>query len=150
MTRFKAFAIHFAISFVIFLILLYFILVQWYPQPLFSTDGGWQIIRIVVGIDLVLGPVLTFVVFKKGKPGLKVDLSIIALLQAMALAWGIYIISNEHPAAIIYTVDRFNPVPSNQLSKLGITSKELKKYGRKRPILIFNNIPKRKGISTTS
>ena len=55
MSRFKAFSIHFAISFVIFLILLYFILVQWYPQPLFSTDGGWRVIRIIVGVDLVLG-----------------------------------------------------------------------------------------------
>lgn len=85
MSRFKAFSIHFAISFAIFLILLYFILFQWYPQPLFSTDGGWRIIRIIVGVDLVLGPLLTLIVFKAGKPGLKFDLTIIAFLQITAL-----------------------------------------------------------------
>ncbi|MCW9032447.1 MAG: hypothetical protein OQK58_13220, partial [Gammaproteobacteria bacterium] len=82
MSRFKAFSIHFAISFVIFLILLYFILVQWYPQPLFSTDGGWRVIRIIVGVDLIIGPFLTLIVFKSGKPGLKFDLAMIALVQA--------------------------------------------------------------------
>lgn len=139
MNRFKAFAIHFAISFVIFLIVLYFILVHWYPEPLFSTDGGWRIIRIVAGVHLVLGPLLTLVVFR-----LRADLSIIASLQTIALTLGVFIISNEHPAAIIYTFDHFTPVPAKQLAKVGITANKLKEYGEERPILIFNNIPKEK------
>jgi len=147
-TRLKAFLVHLSISFLIFLILLYFILVYWYPQPLFSTDGGWKIVRIIAGIDLVLGPLLTLIVFKPGKPGLKVDLSIIALLQTMALTWGILMITNEHPAAIVYTFDHFTPVSANQLKNIGLTRDKLKKYGTERPILIFNNIPKEKEYET--
>ena len=144
MSRFKAFAIHFAISFVIFLIILYFILVQWYPEPLFSTDGGWRVIRIIVGVDLILGPLLTLIVFKSGKKGLKFDLSMIALVQFLALSWGIWTTYNERPAAIIYTLDFFTPVPAYQLAEQGITTKELKQFGDSWPIIIYSDIPKEK------
>lgn len=148
MSRFKAFSIHFAISFAIFLILLYFILVQWYPQPLFSTDGGWRVIRIIVGVDLILGPLLTLIVFKSGKPGLKFDLAMIALVQALALGWGVWTTYNERPAALIYTLDFFTPVPAYQLAEQGITAKKLKQFGNEWPVTIYIDIPKEK-ISET-
>jgi len=144
MSRFKAFAIHFSISLLIFFFLLYFILVQWYPEPLFSTDGGWKVIRIIVGVDLVLGPLLTLIVFKSGKPGLKFDLSMIALVQVLALSWGVWTTYNERPAAVIYTLDFFTPVPAYQLAKQGITAKELKQFGDTWPILIYIDVPKEK------
>ena len=144
MSRFKAFAIHFAISFVIFLILLYFILVQWYPEPLFSSDGGWRVIRIIVGVDLILGPLLTLIVFKSGKAGLKFDLSMIALVQILALSWGVWTTYNERPAAIIYTMDFFTPVPAYQLAEQGITTEKLKQFGDSWPILIYIDTPKEK------
>ena len=144
MSRFKAFAIHFGISFVIFLILLYFILVQWYPEPLFSTDGGWRVIRIIVGVDLILGPLLTLIVFKSGKPGLKFDLSMIALVQFLALTWGVWNTYNERPAAIVYTLDFFTPVPAYQLAKEGMTTAKLKQFGDTWPVNIYIDIPKEK------
>lgn len=142
MSRFKAFAIHFGISFAIFLFLLYFILVQWYPEPLFSTDGGWRVIRIIVGVDLILGPLLTLIIFKSGKPGLKFDLTMIALVQFLALSWGVWNTYNERPAALIYTLDFFTPVPAYQLAEQGMTADKLKKFGDSWPILIYIDIPK--------
>ncbi|MEJ2399037.1 MAG: hypothetical protein P8Z67_12590, partial [Gammaproteobacteria bacterium] len=101
MTKLKAFASHLGISFLIFLIILYFIIFKWYPFPFFSTDGGWQGIRIIIGVDLVLGPLLTLIVFKPGKPGLKFDLSVIAIMQAGALAWGIWTVHHQRPIAAV-------------------------------------------------
>ena len=144
MTRTKAFAIHLAISLVIFFILLYFILVQWYPEPLFTTDGGWRVIRIIAGVDLVLGPLLTLVIFKSAKPGLKFDLSMIALVQFLALTWGVWNTYTQRPAAVIYSLDSFTPVPAYQLAEQGITEKKLKQYGDDWPILIYSDIPQNK------
>lgn len=141
MTRSKAFIIHLGISFVIFLVLLYFILSQWYPQPLFSTDGGWRVIRIIVFVDLILGPALTAIIFKPGKPGLKFDMFIIATIQAGALAWGTYTTYIERPAAVVYTIDHFTPVPAYQLAEYGITAKHLKEYGDSWPVMIYSEIP---------
>jgi hypothetical protein len=144
MSRFKAFSIHFAISFLIFLFLLYFILVQWYPEPLFSNDGGWRVIRIIVGVDLILGPFLTLIVFKSGKPGLKFDLTMIAIVQALALSWGVWTTYNERPAAIIYTLDFFTPVTAYQLKEVGMTPAKLKEFGENWPVVIYSDIPKGK------
>ena len=68
MNRFGAFAVHLGISLIIFIILGYLILFHWYPDFFFTSDGGWQGIRIVAFVDLVLGPVLTLVVFNNKKP----------------------------------------------------------------------------------
>lgn len=140
LTRFNAFLIHFAISFLIFLILLYFILIQWYPDPLFANDGGWRVIRIIVGVDLVLGPLLTLIIFKPGKPGLKFDLYMIALTQTLALTWGVWTTYNERPAAVVYTIDHFTPVPAYLLKEQGMTSEKLKQFGDTWPIMIFSDI----------
>lgn len=144
MTRIKAFAIHLAISLVIFFIILYFILVQWYPDPLFTTDGGWRVIRIIVAVDLILGPLLTLIIFKAGKPGLKFDLSMIALVQALALSWGIWTTYNERPAALVYALESFTPVPAYQLAEQGMTAEKLKQYGDSWPVLIYSDIPEDK------
>ncbi len=59
----KASSIHLALSFLIFVVILYFILFEWYPEPFFTAQGGWLGIKIMAFVDLVLGPALTFIVF---------------------------------------------------------------------------------------
>lgn len=140
MTKLKAFTTHLGISLVIFLIVLYFILVHWYPFPYFNTDGGWQGIRILAFVDVVLGPMLTLLVFKQGKKYLKLDLSIIALIQISALAWGISVIHRERPIAAVFVEDYFITVTANELNNK-LTDAELKKFGAAPPVLIYLNVP---------
>jgi hypothetical protein len=83
MTKLRAFAIHFGISFLIFIGLAYFVVAIWYPGFFFESDGGWEGMRIIVGVDLVLGPLLTLIVYKHGKPGLRFDLTLIGLVQTV-------------------------------------------------------------------
>jgi len=141
MTKFKAFATHLGISFVIFLILLYFIIFQWYPPPFFSSDGGWQGIRIIAGVDLVIGPLLTMIVFKPGKPGLKFDLTVIGLVQTAALAWGIWTVHHERPVAAVFVDNYFAPVTLYQIQGRGMTPAKLKAFGNKPPYWIFSKLP---------
>ncbi|HKK05870.1 MAG TPA: hypothetical protein VKA50_08490 [Gammaproteobacteria bacterium] len=126
--RLKAFSIHLSISLTIFAVLLYLILVHWYPQPFFAADGGWQGIRIVFGVDVVLGPLLTFIVYRKGKPGLKFDLTMIALVQLTALTWGVHITYSERPVLITYSQFGFYTVTADQLEKTGLTIGDLKRF----------------------
>ena len=107
MSRYSAFGIHLLISLGIFFVLTYLVVFEWYPGIFFDTDGGWRGIRIIVLVDLVLGPLLTLVVFKAGKPGLKMDLTLIGLLQAVCLAAGTYIVWDERPVAVVYLDSRF-------------------------------------------
>lgn len=110
MTRFSAFAVHLGISFVIFIVLAWLVIFEWYPGVLFDTDGGWRGMRIIFAVDLVLGPMLTLAVFKPGKPGLKTDLTLIGLLQTVCLIAGTYVVWSEKPEAVIYVDGRIQVV----------------------------------------
>ena len=107
MKRFGAFGIHLGISALIFIGLAYLVLFQWYPDMFFTTDGGWQGIRIIILVDMVLGPLLTLIVFKPGKPGLKFDLTCIGVFQLVCLAAGTYLVYNERPLAMVYVDGQF-------------------------------------------
>ena len=85
MSRFRASGFHFVISLLVGLVLLALCWFMWYPAPMLMAIGGHEIFLLVVGIDVVLGPLLTLVVFKSGKKTLKFDLAVIALLQIAAL-----------------------------------------------------------------
>ncbi len=66
MTKRRAFAIHLTASVTIFLIFLGIMFFVWYPAPYFEIDGGWRVLRILAGVDVVLGPLLTLIVFEPG------------------------------------------------------------------------------------
>ena len=85
MSRWKASGIHLLLSAAIAVVVLTLMLMVWYPWPLFEAAGGSRLVFILVGVDVTLGPLITLVIFKSGKPGLKFDLTVIALVQLAAL-----------------------------------------------------------------
>ncbi len=139
--RINAFLIHLTISFVIFLVLAYLIVFHWYPIPYFHTDGGWRGIRIIAGVDLVLGPLLTLIVYKPGKPGLKFDLTLIGLAQAAALTWGVWVTYTERPVAVVYTLNHFSPVSQRSLTLMQFPLEKLAVYGDKYPVPVYADLP---------
>ena len=42
--------------------------------------------QIIIGVDLIMGPVPTLIVFKADKKGLKFDLTLIGIFQGVCLA----------------------------------------------------------------
>ncbi len=107
MTKLKAFLIHLIISFGIFLVFFSVTRFIWYPSFYFSASGAWDAMFTVAFVDVVLGPLLTFVLYKRGKPGLKFDLSMIALFQISALVWGMWVLYSERPVLTVYHQDSF-------------------------------------------
>ena len=107
MNRYQAFAAHMAISLIIFAVLLICITQFWYPGILFDTANGWKAIALIVSIDLILGPMLTFIIFNPTKSSLKFDLWVIALVQIAALAYGTWTIHSSRPLAIAYINSSF-------------------------------------------
>lgn len=114
MSRWKAGAIHFTISLTLFLGLLAVILLLWYPGILFTIDGGWQGLQLVIAVDLVAGPMLTLIVFKSGKPGLKFDLTCIGIFQATCMAAGMWVVYNERPLALVLAYDTIYSVNAEE------------------------------------
>jgi hypothetical protein len=107
-SRLRAFLTHFAGSAAIVASVCGLIFFVWYPHPYFQAMGAWHVLRVLIGVDLVVGPLLTLIVFKPGKPGLKFDLIVIAAVQLAAFAYGVATIYRERPYFTVFAVDRFH------------------------------------------
>ena len=89
----------------------------WYPHEYREWAGGRELFWLVTGVDVALGPLLTFAVFnlKKGWPHLRRDLAIIAALQLAALGYGMYTVYLARPVALVYEKDRFRVITNVQV-----------------------------------
>lgn len=113
--RFKAFAVHFALSALVALLMLSVVFLVWYPVPLTEATGALGIVGLIVLALIVLGPVLTFAVYQRGKKSLTFDLAVIVLIQLAALAYGVFTLAEGRPVWLVYSTDRFDVVRMNEL-----------------------------------
>lgn len=118
--RLKYFLIHLAISAIIALLVIIIVFYFWYPSPLAKAIGVTHIFLMLLAIDIIIGPVLGFIVYKEGKKSLKMDLGIIILIQLAALSYGIYSIFEGRPVWLAYNVDRFELVRNNEIVERNI------------------------------
>lgn len=140
-TRWGAFLIHLGISAVIFLVLLYFIVFHWYPQPFFSKDGGWEGVQLITGVDLILGPTLTLIVYKLGKPRLRMDIAIIGLVQTLALVAGTWLVYGERIALVAYADGTFYSLTTEQVEHIGGPAREIALTSNLTPPLSVVRLP---------
>ena len=114
--RVRAFALHLAGSAVVIATLLVVVCVFWYPSPYFDYEGAIAPVRVLIGVDLVLGPLLTLLVFKPGKRLLWLDMTMIFLLQAAAFGYGTHALWSQRPLVVAFAVDSFVLVPAAELA----------------------------------
>jgi hypothetical protein len=108
--KMRAAGLHFAISAVIASLVLTLVYFGWYRSVLSTTEAVGTILLIMVAIDIVLGPLMTMVVYKPNKKSLKFDLTVIALIQLGFLAYGVYTVHLARPAYLVFVKDRFEAV----------------------------------------
>lgn len=84
----------------------------WFPEPFGRLAGGVQFFALIVCVHLVLGPLITSLVFdrSKGWTKLKFDLFVIVLLQLAALGYGMYTMYIVRPVVMALEGDRFRVV----------------------------------------
>ena len=84
----------------------------WYPYPYREISGGRELFQLMVTVDVVLGPLLTFAVFNRAKPRreLRRDLAIIVLLQLTGLTYGLWTVHMARPVHMVFEYDRFRVV----------------------------------------
>jgi hypothetical protein len=109
-SRWQAAAFHASLSAAVGAIALALVLGVWFPDELFRIAGGSELVMILVGVDLVLGPLLTLIVFDARKRLLKLDLVLIGGLQLVALCYGTFVMFEARPAYLVFVVDRFDVV----------------------------------------
>lgn len=122
MTKLKAAGIHVLISIFVVTAVLMSMYLLWYPGPYFKLMGGKTLIVLITFVDVFLGPLLTFIVYKAGKKSLRFDLSCIGFLQIAALSYGVYVMFISRPVFTVFNKDKFQIA-----AVVDITPKELAK-----------------------
>ena len=113
----KVFAIHLCLSALIALITAAVVLGFWFPFPHRHLADGQRLFWVMVGVDVVCGPLLTLVLFNpaKSRRELRLDLSLVAVIQLAALAYGLYSISLARPVIQAFETDRFTVVSAAEI-----------------------------------
>lgn len=141
--KLKAFLIHFGGSLLLALAALALVYGLWYPPPLAAAVGVTAIFLIVLGVDVCIGPLLTFVVYKPGKKSLRFDLAVILLAQLIAFAYGVWTVAEGRPAWLVFNVDRFDLVRALDLDDryLGKAAREYRQAPWLGPRRVSARIP---------
>jgi hypothetical protein len=113
--KFRAAGLHLGLSLCIAAVLFTLFVKVWYPPPLLQASGGGRLMLTILAVDAVLGPLLTFAVYRRGKPGLRFDISFIAFAQMLALAYGLHIALQARPVFIAVLPMRATLVRANDL-----------------------------------
>lgn len=108
--RLKVFFLHLGLSGVIALLALWLVFKLWYPAPLHTAVGVTRIFLLLLLVDVILGPLLTLLVYKEAKKTLVFDLSVIVALQFSALGYGLWAVAEGRPAWLVFNADRFDLV----------------------------------------
>lgn len=84
----------------------------WYPYPYRSVSGGRELFLILAAVDVILGPLVTLVIFNRAKPRreLVLDLSVVACIQLAALGYGLWTVAVARPVHLVFEFDRLRVV----------------------------------------
>ena len=115
LNRFQAAAIHFGLSVLVGTMVLALMLGLWYPGGFFKLLGGGDLLYIIMGVDVCLGPLLTLAVYNPAKKSLKFDLSVIAILQLAALIYGANVMFQSRPAFNVLEENVFKVTLASEL-----------------------------------
>jgi hypothetical protein len=117
MTRLKAFTIHLLVS--VLVLGFIFLLIQqvWYPGTLFKLAAGLDLLTLIVGVDLVIGPLIMLVIFDPKKKYIKMDVLIILLFQIGFMAYGCWIMFSARPAYFAFVENHFYLVRANEVDQ---------------------------------
>ncbi len=110
--KLRAAGIHFALCMAVAVLAGVVVFELWYPAPYGEISGGRSLFMLVVSVDVVLGPLVTAVVFNRRKPRreLRRDLGVIVAIQLAALGYGLWTVFIARPVHLVFEYDRFRVV----------------------------------------
>jgi len=142
--RLKAFGLHFFSSVFIISMFLGIVFYIWFPGPFAEIYNTWDAIKIIVAVDVILGPLCTLIVFdiKKKAKELKLDMLAIITLQLIALGWGVHVTYSVRPVFIVFHQGDFFAFAQSDLRISALKDKSLTPAIWKAPRMVYVEPPK--------
>ena len=112
----------------------------WFVPPHHLLAGGMSLFWWIVGVDVVCGPLLTWLLIKphKSHKALLVDGALIVCVQLAALSYGLHTLAQARPLALVFEVDRFRVLSHADVpeSELGDAPPWFKPWGLDGPRMV--------------
>ena len=128
-SKLRAFGIHLSLSLAVAALAALVVFGVWYPFPYREISGGRQLFLLIVAVDVVLGPLITFTVFNPSKSRREkiLDFSVIGLIQLGALLYGLWTVYEARPVHTVFEYDRLRVVHAAEIpvELLGRTPKSI-------------------------
>jgi hypothetical protein len=143
--RLKAAFLHSLGSIAVALLALALVFLVWYPSPYAQISGGIDLFRVLVAVDVALGPLATLAIFdrSKGWPVLRRDIAVILVLQTAALLYGMHVLFEARPVALALEHNRFRVVSAAEVVREELASAlpELRALPATGPRLLRTEVP---------
>jgi hypothetical protein len=103
--RFKAFSLHLLASATALTLILGSLYMGWYRWPGWYLADATQVVLVMICVDVVLGPTLTFIIANKNKSRRELtrDIGIIVVVQLCALLYGSVSLWNGRPLYYVFS-----------------------------------------------
>jgi hypothetical protein len=141
----RAAAYHLGASMAVAAIAAGLVFLLWYPTPYREISGGRELFLLVVAVDVVIGPLITFAVFdiRKKKTELVRDLGVVALLQIAALAYGLIAVADARPAIVALEGSRLRVVRAIDVDRedLAKAPADLRSLSFTGPVFVATRVP---------
>ncbi len=142
-SKLKAFGGHLLVSAAVAAALVWVFVEKWFPMPYFVADGGWQGVRLIAAVDVVLGPVLSLVVYnpRKSRRALLLDYAVIGALQLLAMGFGLGTVYTQRTALVVFGDGAFYTVTADQMAFVGEAAARLVRESPTRPAYAYIRLP---------
>ena len=116
--------IHFVSSCLIALLASALVFLVWYPYPYRDLSGGRELFLLVMGVDIVCGPLLTLVLFNPAKPKAELwrDMTLVVLIQLGALGYGLWTVWQARPLYMVLEIDRFKVITRTTIDEAALAA----------------------------
>ena len=96
--------------------LLFFV---WYPSPYDQFSGGRDLFVLLMGVDVICGPLLTLLLYTRNKPKklLVLDLSLVLLIQIAAFTYGLHVAWQVRPVYLVAEYDRLKTITNADMTE---------------------------------
>lgn len=143
MTRYKASAIYLAISIAVVGGVVLALLSLWYPLALWPMAGIDRSMGLLLFAVTLVGPLLTWLVYRPGKPRVRLDMSVIILIQVIGLGYTLVMLGRIRPVFMVAAVDRLQIVLANDIDRADLAEARLRESDLSwtGPTLVGLNLP---------
>jgi hypothetical protein len=140
-----AFGVHFIVTALLAAAAAALIFAIWFPSPFNEMIGGTKLFELVVGCDLALGPLISLVIFNRGKSRreLTIDYTIVGIIQVAALSYGVWVMAASRPVYVAFSKDRFEVVMAQNVrdSDLAAAPEQYRRLPLTGPEIVAVDVP---------